>query len=194
MNEEIELAHKREKMQLGFWAYLMTDCMLFASLFATYMILRNSTNGGPGASELFSLGFILVSTIILLTSSYLCGLANLALRHNRRKEFVVYLGATMALGATFLGLELYEFSHMIANGHGPDASAFLSAFFTLVGLHGFHIAIGLVWASVLIWALYRQGSNFDIKRKFSLFAIYWHFLDVVWIFIFTIVYAMGVAI
>lgn len=192
MNEDLEQVHKREKTQLGFWAYLMTDCMLFASLFATYMILRNSTNGGPGANELFSLGFILVSTIILLTSSYLCGLANLALRHNRRKEFVVYLGATIALGATFLGLELYEFSNMIAEGHGPDASAFLSAFFTLVGLHGFHIAIGLLWAGVLIWALHRQGSNFDIKRKFSLFAVYWHFLDVVWIFIFTIVYAMGV--
>lgn len=194
MNEAEVVAHKHDKAQLGFWAYLMTDCMLFASLFATYMILRNNTNGGPAAHELFSLGFILVSTVILLTSSYLCGLANLALRHNRRKEFIVYLGVTMALVAAFLGMELYEFGHMIAAGHGPDASAFLSAFFTLVGLHGAHIAIGLVWAGVLIWALYRQGSNFDIKRKFGLFAIYWHFLDVVWIFIFTIVYAMGVAI
>lgn len=187
-----ELELKQDKHQLGFWAYIMTDCMLFASLFATYMILRSSTNGGPGGNELFSLGFVLVETLILLTSSYMCGLANLALHHNKRKEFIVYLGATILLGATFLGLELHEFSQLITEGHGPHASAFLSAFFTLVGTHGFHIGIGLVWAMVLIWALYRQGNNADLRRKFGLFSIYWHFLDVVWIFIFTIVYALGV--
>lgn len=190
---EAELTHKQEKHQLGFWAYIMTDCMLFASLFATYMILRNATNGGPGGSELFNLGFVLVETLILLTSSYLCGLANLALHHGRRKEFIVYLGATILLGVSFLALELHEFGQLVAEGHGPQASAFLSAFFTLVGTHGVHIAIGLVWALVLIWAFYRQGRNVDLKRKFGLFSIYWHFLDVVWIFIFTIVYAMGVA-
>lgn len=190
---DVELQHKRDKHELGFWSYIMTDCMLFASLFATYMILRNSTNGGPGGSELFSLGFVLVETVILLTSSYMCGLANLALRHGKRKEFVAYLGATIVLGASFLALELHEFGQLIAEGHGPQASAFLSAFFTLVGTHGVHIAIGLLWALVLVWALHRQGSNDDLKRKFGLFSIYWHFLDVVWIFIFTIVYALGVA-
>lgn len=190
---ETELMHKRDTHQLGFWIYIMTDCMLFASLFATYLILRNSTNGGPAGSELFSLGYVLLQTLILLTSSYTAGLANLALHHNKRREFIGYLAATIVLGVSFLALELHEFGQLITEGHGPQASAFLSAFFTLVGLHGFHIAIGLLWAFVLIWALYRQGNNPDLKRKFGLFGIYWHFLDVVWIFIFTVVYALGVA-
>lgn len=184
---------KRDLHQFGLWSYIMTDCMLFASLFATYMILRNSTNGGPGGDELFSLGFVLLETMILLTSSYTAGLANVALHHNKWKEFVVYLCATIVLGATFLGLELHEFSQLVSEGYGPQASAFLSAFFTLVGTHGVHIVIGLLWALVLIWAFRRQGINNDLKRKFGLFSIYWHFLDVVWIFIFTIVYALGVA-
>lgn len=191
MNEEV-MREKRDKSQLGFWLYLMTDCMLFTSLFATFMILRHATNGGPGGSELFSIGFVLVETIILLTSSYLCGLANLAIHNGRFKEFVVYLCATIALGIAFLGMELSEFGHLIAEHHGPQASAFLSAFFTLVGTHGLHIAVGILWAVVLVWALYRQGRHEDILRKFSLFAVFWHFLDVVWIFIFTIVYVMGV--
>ena len=184
---------KRDKVQFGFWSYLMTDCMLFASLFATYILLRNSTNGGPGGDELFSMGFVLIETIILLTSSYLCGIAGLALRHGKRKEFIVTFVTTILLGITFLALEMYEFGQLIAEGHGPDASAFLSAFFTLVGTHGVHITIGILWALVLGWALYRQGVNEDLKRKFSIFSIYWHFLDVVWIFIFTVVYALGVA-
>ena len=188
---EVEL--KRDKVQFGFWSYLMTDCMLFASLFATYILLRNSTNGGPGGDELFSMGFVLIETIILLTSSYLCGIAGLALRHGKRKEFIVTFVTTILLGITFLALEMYEFGQLIAEGHGPDASAFLSAFFTLVGTHGAHITIGILWALVLGWALYRQGVNEDLKRKFSIFSIYWHFLDVVWIFIFTVVYALGVA-
>jgi len=188
---DVEL--KRDKVQLGFWLYIMTDCMLFASLFATYMILRGATNGGPGGDELFSLTFVLVETVILLTSSYLCGIANLALRHGKRKEFFATFGLTIALGIAFLAMELTEFSHLISEGHGPATSAFLSAFFTLVGLHGAHIAVGILWALVLAWALYRQGSNEDLQRKFGLFSIYWHFLDVVWIFIFTIVFALGVA-
>lgn len=189
---DIELAEKREKSQLGFWLYLMTDLMLFVSLFATFMILRHATNGGPGGSELFSIGFVLIETLILLTSSYVCGLANLAIHNNKFKEFVTYLGATVVLGVAFLVMELTEFGHLIAEGNGWQASAFLSAFFTLVGVHGIHIAIGLLWALVLIWAVHRQGRNKDIIRKFSLFAVFWHFLDVVWIFIFTIVYVMGV--
>lgn len=192
MNETEMLAEKSDKAQLGFWLYLMTDCMLFTSLFATYMVLRHSTNGGPGGEELFSLGFVLIETLILLTSSYMCGLANLAIHNNKMKEFAIYLGATIALGVAFLAMELSEFGHLIAEGHGWQSSAFLSAFFTLVGTHGLHITIGLLWAVVLIWALYRQGRHEDLLRKFSMFAIFWHFLDLVWIFIFTIVYVMGV--
>jgi len=192
MDHEVELAAKQDKAQLGFWLYLMTDCMLFTSLFATFMILRHATNGGVGGSEIFSIGFVLIETLILLTSSYMCGLANLAIHNNKFKEFVVYLGATIALGIAFLAMELSEFGHLVAEGHGWWASGFLSAFFTLVGTHGLHIVVGLLWALVLIWAMYRQGRHEDILRKFSLFAVFWHFLDVVWIFIFTIVYVMGV--
>ena len=192
MNEKERLAEKSDKAQLGFWLYLMTDCMLFTSLFATYMILRHSTNGGPDGSEIFSIGFVLIETLILLTSSYMCGLANLAIHNNRMKEFSIYLGVTIALGISFLVMELTEFGHLIADGHGWQTSAFMSSFFTLVGVHGLHITIGLLWALVLVWALYRQGRHEDLLRKFSMFAIFWHFLDIVWIFIFTIVYVMGV--
>ncbi len=184
---------KQDKVQLGFWSYIMTDCMLFASLFATYMILRNSTSGGPAGSDLFSLWFVLIETVLLLTSSYVCGIANLALRHGKHKEFVTAFITTIVLGVAFLVMELSEFSHLIAEGHGPAASAFLSSFFTLVGTHGVHIAVGILWALVLGWAFHRQGVNDDLKRKFGLFSLYWHFLDVVWIFIFTIVFALGVA-
>ena len=192
MDDKVALTEKREKAQLGFWIYLMTDCMLFTSLFATYMVMRHATDGGPEGSSLFSLTFVLVETIILLTSSYMCGLANLAIHNNRFKEFVVYLTATIGLGIAFLAMEFTEFGHLIAEGNGWWRSGFLSAFFTLVGTHGVHIVIGLLWAAVLIWAMYRQGRQKDILRKFSLFAVFWHFLDVVWIFIFTIVYVMGV--
>ena len=192
MEHEVELVAKRERSQLGFWLYLMTDLMLFTSLFATFMVLRHGVNGGPSGQEIFSLGFVLIETIILLTSSYMCGLANLAIHANRFKEFVVYLASMIALGIAFLCMELTEFGHLIAEGYDWTHSAFLSSFFTLVGTHGLHIAIGLLWAGVLIWAMYRQGRHEDLKRKFSLFAIFWHFLDVVWIFIFTIVYIMGV--
>lgn len=192
MDHEVALAEKRDKSQLGFWLYLMTDLMLFTSLFATFMVLRHGVNGGPSGSEIFSMGFVLTETLILLTSSYMCGLANLAIRNNRFKEFVVYLGATIALGITFLAMELHEFGTLVAEGHGWWRSAFLSSFFTLVGTHGLHITIGLLWAAVLIWAFYRQGRNPDLVRKFGLFAVFWHFLDIVWIFIFTIVYVMGV--
>lgn len=192
MEHEVELAAKRERSQLGFWLYLMTDLMLFTSLFATFMVLRHGVNGGPDGSELFSMSFVLVETLILLTSSYTVGLANLALHRNRFKEFVTYLCATIALGIAFLAMELHEFGNLISEGYSWTHSAFLSSFFTLVGTHGIHIAIGLLWAGVLILAFYRQGRHEDMLRKFSLFAVFWHFLDVVWIFIFTIVYVMGV--
>ena len=191
-HHEQMMAEKADKTQLGFWLYLMTDAMLFASLFATYMILRHNVNGGPGTQELFSLTFVLAETIILLTSSYTVGLANSALRHKQWREFIVYFAATILLGLAFLGLEISEFSELIHEGLTWQSSAFLSAFFTLVGTHGLHIAIGIIWALVLAWAFWRQGANKDLERKFGLFSLFWHFLDIVWIFIFTIVYVLGV--
>lgn len=192
MSTEYEQVEKADKAQLGFWLYLMTDAMLFASLFATYMILRHNVNDGPGTHELFSLTFVLAETVILLTSSYTVGLANIALRHRQWREFIGYFATTIVLGVAFLALEIGEFGQLVHEGYTWQTSAFLSAFFTLVGTHGAHILVGIIWAAVLGWAMYRQGVNRDLERKFGLFALFWHFLDIVWIFIFTIVYVLGV--
>lgn len=177
---------------LGFWVYLMTDCVLFASLFATYIVLRESTYGGPGGQELFEMPFVLTETLLLLTSSFTCGLALLAARSGRVKQAIFGLGATFVLGAAFLTLELSEFVKFASEGHTWQGSAFLSAFFTLVGTHGLHIAAGLIWALVMVAQLLRQGLTAGTLRRMGMFGLFWHFLDIIWIFIFTIVYLMGV--
>lgn len=180
------------KPYIGFWIYLMTDCILFASLFATYAVLRDSTFGGPSGQDLFSLPFVLAETLILLTSSFACGLGVLAARARNKKQTLIWLGVTFLLGLAFLGLELKEFGDFIAEDSGPGRSAFLSAFFTLVGTHGLHISVGLLWMAALVVRIVKEGlSNTSIKRL-VLFSLFWHFLDVVWIFIFSIVYLMGV--
>ena len=180
------------KTNLGFWIYLMTDCIVFASLFATYAVLQGNTFGGPSGAELFELPFVLTETLILLTSSFMCGLAVLAARKRDKKLALTFLGTTFALGIAFISMEISEFIHLVNEGNGWQQSAFLSAFFTLVGTHGLHITIGLIWATFLGLQIYIQGlKNITIKRLF-LFSLFWHFLDIVWIFIFTIVYLMGV--
>jgi len=177
----------------GFWVYLMTDCLLFGTLFATYAVLHNSTHGGATARELFSMPFVLVETLILLTSSFTCGLATLAASQNQKKELFFWFAITFLLGAAFLGMELHEFSDLIKEGHSWRSSAFLSAFFTLVATHGAHITIGLIWMIVLLVPVMRHGVTSLSLRRLSCLGIFWHFLDVVWIFIFTIVYLMGVS-
>lgn len=176
---------------LGLWTYLMTDLVLFASLFATFMVLRHNTDGGPGASEIFNMPYVLVETFVLLFSSLMCGLALLSAKFGRRGAMVTYLCLTILFGGLFLGMELYEFSQMVAEGHSWSESAFLSSYFTLVGTHGLHIAIGLLWAMVLLVRLLRQPLDRHNLRKLGLFAIFWHFLELVWIFIFSIVYLIG---
>lgn len=185
------LKEKAEKASLGFWLYLMTDIMVFASLFATYVILRHGTNGGPTSQDIFNLEFVMVETFLLLVSSFTSGLAFLALRQGQKRRALVLLGATIALGIGFLTLELYEFGELILAGHGPAHSAFLSAFFTLVGTHGLHILVGIIWAIALGDYISKHGTSPDAVRKFGLFTVFWHFLDLVWIFIFTIVYLLG---
>lgn len=170
----------------------MTDCILFASLFATYIVLQRGTFGGPGSHELFDLQFVLIETLLLLTSSFVCGLTMLAVRVGRKSHVIGGLIATFLLGAAFLGMELSEFATLASEGHGWWSSAFLSAFFTLVGTHGLHIAIGLLWIGVLVWQIKRKGLTDGVVRRLGLFGLFWHFLDVIWIFIFTIVYLMGV--
>lgn len=176
---------------LGFWLYLMTDCLVFASLFATYMVLRGNTAGGPSGESIFSLPYVFVETILLLTSSLMSGLALLAARQNRRQQVLVYLVLTGLLGAAFLGMELAEFSGLVADGHSWKQSAFLSSYFGLVGTHGLHIFIGLVWLIASMWYVFKRGLNGRLLQRLTLFTLFWHFLDIVWICIFTLVYLIG---
>lgn len=179
------------KTYLGFWIYLMTDLVLFASLFATFIVLRPNTFGGPGGDELFSLPFVLTETMILLVSSYVCGLAMLAVHANKRRLSFILFGITFLLGAAFLGLELHEFAKLYHEGNGWQRSGFLSGYFTLVGTHGLHISVGLLWLFVMGWQVARRGFTVHTVRRLTLFSVFWHFLDIVWIFIFTIVYMIG---
>lgn len=179
------------KPLFGFWVYLMTDCVLFATLFATYAVLHTNTFGGPSASELFSMPFVLAETLILLTSSLTAGLALLAAHRSDKTQVLIWLAITFALGVTFLGMELNEFAHLIAEGNSWQRSGFLSAFFTLVGTHGLHISIGLLWLIVLVAQLMRKGFTKSSMQRLTMFGLFWHFLDIVWIFIFTMVYLMG---
>ena len=180
--------HTSEKSILGFWIYLMTDLIMFAALFAAYAVLRGNTFGGPGARELFSLPGALTETLILLTSSFTCGLAMLAAHKNNKTQTLVWFGVTLALGVLFLVLELNEFSHLIAEGHTWQSNAFLSSFFSLVGTHGLHISVGLLWIIVAMKQIYSKGLTPFITSKLTRLSLFWHFLDIVWIFIFTIVY------
>lgn len=182
-----------EMRTFGFWIYLMTDVIIFATLFATYIVLQDNTDGGPGPEELFQMGGIIASTFILLTSSYTSGLAVLAMHKGNHQALIGWLGSTVLLGATFVTLEVNEFIHLVHEGATISTSAFLSAFFTLVGTHGLHVSIGLVWMIGLMIQLARHGITPVTKRKVTVISLFWHFLDVVWIFVFTIVYLMGVS-
>jgi cytochrome o ubiquinol oxidase subunit III len=179
---------KYEKAELGFWLYLMTDVILFASLFATYMILRPNIAGGESAAGLFDPQFALVETIILLLSSFTCGIAVLLLRFKNKAAGLAMLWATMLLGGMFIALELYEFAHLVHEGQSWRISGFLSSFFVLVGTHGLHIMIGLIWGFAMLAYISKNGITHNSMRKITLFSLFWHFLDLVWIFIFTIVY------
>lgn len=180
------------KTVFGFWVYLMTDLVLFATLFATYAVLHNNTFGGPSGKDIFDMPFVLTETMLLLTSSFTAGLAMLAVYKKKKGLALTLLGVTFLLGAAFLGMELYEFNHLVQEGYSWRESAFLSAFFTLVGTHGLHILSGLIWVSVLMAQVARKGLTPHTTRRLTLFSLFWHFLDIVWIFIFTIVYLMGV--
>jgi cytochrome o ubiquinol oxidase subunit III len=192
--KELQAQERQEadsKTIFGFWVYLMTDCLLFGSLFATFAVLRNNTFGGPGAAELFSLPFVLTETLILLTSSFTCGLAILSARNRQKKQVIFFLCVTFILGLAFLGLELHEFNNLYHEGNSWRRSGFLSAFFTLVGTHGLHISAGLIWMAVTIRRVMKQGLGSVSLKRLTMLSLFWHFLDIVWIFIFTIVYMFG---
>ncbi|NOU74164.1 cytochrome o ubiquinol oxidase subunit III [Paenibacillus sp. LMG 31458] len=186
--------HDHESLKtFGFWIFLITDCILFGSLFATYMVLHQNTNGGPTPEELFKMPGIIAETFILLTSSFTSGLAVLGMHKGNMKQLIGWLAVTVLLGASFVGLELMEFFSMVNHeGATISTSAFLSAFFALVGTHGLHVSVGLIWMVGLMLQLKRRGITAVTKRKVAVISLYWHFLDVVWIFVFTVVYLMGV--
>lgn len=177
---------------LGFWVYLMTDCILFATLFATYWILHGNTFGGPTSHEIFDLKTAFIETMILLFSSITCGFAILASLKDKTKQIILWLIASFLLGASFVAMELHEFNQLVQEGHSWSASAFLSAFFTLVGTHGLHVSLGLLWMGVMIVQVHFLGVTVDTFRRLAVFSLFWHFLDLVWIFIFTFVYLFGV--
>ena len=179
-------------IQLGFWTYIMTDCILFGSLFATYIVLHNNFFAGPTSRDLFSAPYALAETLILLTSSFTCGLANIGATEGNKKKLLFWYAITFLLGASFIALELNEFRDFISQGASWRRSGFLSAFYTLVGTHGAHISVGLFWMIVMmLQVLFRGLTPFTLRRLFCL-SLFWHFLDVVWIFIFTFVYMMGI--
>ena len=180
-----------DRAALGFWVYLMTDLIIFAVLFGVYAVLRGATFGGPTARELFDLNGALAETLILLTSSFTCGLMMLSVHSGKKNQTIFWLGVTLALGIAFLSLELTEFSRFVASGAGWQTSAFLSSFFTLVGTHGLHITVGLLWIAVSMIQVWKRGLSPFIVSKLTRFSLFWHFLDVVWIFIFTVVYLTG---
>lgn len=191
----IEITEGEQKADIqafGFWVYLMSDLVIFGVLFAVYFVMRGATFGGPTTKELFSLPSAFAETLALLTSSFTCGLALIASERGKANQAVGWLIATFALGAAFLSLELSEFGRFIAIGATPQYSAFLSAFFTLVGTHGLHISVGLLWIVIAIVQIKLRGLTAPIRSKIMRFALFWHFLDIVWIFIFSTVYLMGI--
>lgn len=188
--------HDKERLgrtSIGFWLYLMTDCILFASLFATFVVLRDATAGGPSGREIFELPLALTETVILLLSSFTCGIMLLGLKAKNTRQIIGAMVVTYALGVMFLAIEISEFAKFAGEGYDWQRSAFLSAFFTLVGTHGLHIMVGLIWLVVLLAVLVKKGLTAKLTRQITLFGLFWHFLDLVWIFIFTVVYLMGVA-
>ncbi|PZQ51290.1 MAG: cytochrome o ubiquinol oxidase subunit III [Rhodovulum sulfidophilum] len=177
---------------LGFWIYLMSDCLIFAVLFATFGVLGGSYAGGPGPRDLFDLGLVALNTAMLLLSSITYGFAMLAMQRMDQKETLKWLAITGAFGAAFIAIELYEFSHLLHEGAGPQRSAFLSSFFVLVGTHGLHVTFGIIWLIVLIIQIRKRGLIPANQRRVTCLSMFWHFLDVVWIGVFTFVYLMGV--
>lgn len=176
----------------GFWIYLMSDCILFATLFATYAVLSGSFAGGPTGKDIFELPYVLVETFCLLLSSVTYGFAMLAMHKGNQSGVMKWLAVTFLFGAAFIGMEINEFSHLIAEGFGPDRSAFLSGFFALIGTHGLHVFSGLVWMIVLMVQVAQNGLTATNQTRLMCLSLFWHFLDVVWICVFTVVYLMGV--
>jgi len=175
----------------GFWLFILSDMVLFSTLFATYASLVQATDGGPTTNQLFDRNLVAIETIALLTSSFVCGLAMITAKRKNMPWTQGWLLLTGLLGLVFLSIELYEFAKMIGEGAGPQRSAFLSAFFTLVGCHGAHVTAGLLWLGTMMAQIWAKGFRQDILRRLLCFSVFWHALDIIWVAIFTIVYLIG---
>ena len=184
-------APKRIVVGYGFWIFLLSDVIMFASFFATYAVLFRSTAGGPTSQQLYDLHNTALETAFLLTSTFTCGLASIAVGQRSQKWTQIALACTGVLGAAFITLEVREFASFIARGAGPSRSAFLSSFFTLVGCHGAHVAAGLLWLGTMMAQFYAKGFRRDIRHRFLCFTLFWHALDIIWVAIFSLVYLVG---
>jgi cytochrome o ubiquinol oxidase subunit III len=177
---------------LGFWIYLMTDALLFGAIFSVFGVLSTAYAGGPIPREIFDLPLVAVNTALLLVSSITYGFGMLEMEAGRIRGVQAWLLITFLLGAAFVGIELFEFSQLIAEGAGPQRSAFLSSFFTLVGTHGLHVTVGLIWIATMLVQVGRRGLIEANKRRLLCLSLFWHFLDIIWIGVFTFVYLLGV--
>ena len=190
---ERDLASKRIIVGYGFWVFLLSDIIIFSAFFATYAVLVDATDNGPGTRDIFDVSNTAFETGCLLTSSFTCGLASIGAQLRRNILFYGAMAVTFALGAIFIGLELREFVGLVDQGYGPSRSAFLSAFFALVGLHGVHVSLGLLWLLTMMAQVWAKGYRPDILRRILCFSLFWHALDIVWVALFSVVYLLGVA-
>jgi len=189
---EIELSDTAANQAFGFWIYLMTDLVLFASIFATYAVLSRNYAGGPTGKDLFELPYAFGETMVLLFSSITYAMAVLAMHKAKKNMVLMWLAITFLLGLGFIAMEINEFYQLILDGNGPQRSGFLSAFFTLVGTHGAHVTFGLIWMAVMLVQVIIKGLTTPVQSRLMRLSMFWHFLDIVWIGVFTIVYLMGV--
>jgi cytochrome o ubiquinol oxidase subunit III len=184
-------ATKRIVVGYGFWIYLLSDIVMFSAFFASYAVLNHATAGGPAGAQLFNQRSVAIETGCLLASSYTCGLMSLAIGSRRYASMYLMALVTFMLGVAFLALELREFAGMISVGAGPQRSAFLSSFFTIVGCHGLHVTAGLIWLVVMMAQVAIMGLRENVERRLLCFSLFWHALDIVWVWLFTVVYLMG---
>lgn len=189
---EMGPAPKRIIVGYGFWIFLLSDFVMFSAFFAAYAVLQGETAGGPSGRELFDLSFVAGETALLLISSFTCGMAMIAAQQRNQLAFQLSMAATGALGTGFIGMELWEFAHLIGENAGPDRSAFLSSFFALVGCHGLHVFAGLLWLATMMAQVFTKGFRDDIQRRMMCWALFWHALDIIWVAVFTVVYLFGV--
>lgn len=184
-------ASTRTVVAYGFWIFILSDVTMFSGLFAAYAVLSDRTAGGPTGRELFNLHHVFIETMCLLVSSYTCGLGALSAERRQRDRFLVFAGFTFVLGAAFLFIEVSEFAGMVSGGAGPQRSAFLSAFFTLVGMHGAHVTSGLLWLTYMVAQVVAKGLRPNVLRRLLCFSLFWHALDIIWVGVITLVYLMG---